>query len=281
MHLTVLTPLARSSAEFQGADRSLPNMKPKGSGVGPSPQPEGLLLPTVFRWRSDSAGARALLTGVLALVAATALAFCGLTLDDVVYQPMRELPGKWVDRHFQSEPFWIAWRASSYVISVELPDTIVPTEDRPVESLDQHYIKRCGQPFPDGVTWSVRHFGRLIAQHSAQIVQWCEDPSLGHALRAEIGTFRTSPGIGYSIQIQAPRWAQADSPSRLPFRLTMGSQSGAGSRFGLPAVISLYLLVSLGIFCVALGGVLAMMERLHVMERLERHLQSRRDSDPD
>ena len=99
----------------------------------------------VLRWYTDSQGVNTLRAGVLALLAAAAVAACGFTLDDVVYQPIRELPGKWVDGHFQSEPFWIAWRASGYVIGLELPDTRVRTEDHPVDELERHFTQRCGQ----------------------------------------------------------------------------------------------------------------------------------------
>jgi hypothetical protein len=114
---------------------------------------------------------------------------------------------------------------------------------------------------------------------TAQKVQWCEDPLLGHALRAEIGTFRASPGTGYFIRIEAPQPAAASAPSRLPLHLLMGSPTDAGSRLGLPAVVSLYVLLVLGVFCLALGGVLIVMERLQIMQRLERRLQDRRDRD--
>lgn len=233
----------------------------------------------VFRWHSDSDGVKALRTGVLALLAAAAVALCGLTLDDVVYQPTRELPGRWVEGHFQSEPFWVVWRASRYVLSAELPDTIVPTEDRAVDSPTHRFTQRCGQPFPHGLSWSVRQFGRVIAQHTGQIVQWCEDPLLGHALRADMGTFRGLPGTAYSIRIEAPPSATANSPSKLPLHLMMGSATAAASPLGLPAVVALYVLLSVGVICVALGGVLRIMERLQIERWLERHLQDRRDGD--
>ena len=234
----------------------------------------------VSPWHSDSQGIKVLSTALLALLAAVALAVCGRTMDDVVYQPVRELPGNWVDGHFRSEPFRIAWRSSGYVVDLELPDTIVPTEEHPVDSSTRHFTQRCGQPATDGVTWSVLRFKRVVAQYTSHTVRWCEDPSLGHALRAEIGSFRARPGTGYSIQIDAPRWATADSSSRVPLRLSMGSQSGAGSRVGLPAVVCLYFLVYLGIICLALGTLLVFMERLQILERLEAHLQRRRDNDP-
>jgi hypothetical protein len=60
----------------------------------------------------------------------------------------------------------------------------------------------------------------------------------------------------------------------------MGSQSGAGWRVGLPAVVCLYFLVFLGTICLALGTVLVFMERLQILERLEAHLQRRRDNGP-
>ena len=232
----------------------------------------------VLLWHGDSDGVKALRAGVLDVLAGAALAVCGLTLNDVLYQPTRELPGKWVEGHFQSAPFWILWRADRYVVSVELPDTFVLTEDL---SSRQHFTQRCGQPFPNGIRWSVSHAGRVIALQTAQKVQWCEDPLLGHALRAEIGTFRASPGTGYFIRIEAtPQRAAANAPSRLPLHLLMGSPTDAGSRLGLPAVVSLYVLLVLGVFCLALGGVLIVMERLQIMQRLERHLQDRRDHDP-
>ncbi len=219
-------------------------------------------LARVLRWHTDSQGVHTLRTGVLALLAASAVACCGFALDDVVYQPIRELPGKWVDGHFQSQPFWIAWRASGYVIGLALPDTRVPTEDHPVDFLDRHFTQRCGQPFPDGVTWSVRHFGRVIAQHTSHVGPWCKDASVAHALRAGIGTFRAWPGPGYSIRIEAPRWAPADSPLRLPLRLSMQTEAGADSDFGLPAIFLLYFLVWLSIICLPVGTVLVIMERL-------------------
>jgi hypothetical protein len=239
----------------------------------------GMRLLRAFLWHCDSDGVNALRTGVLAVLAGAAIALSGLILDDVVYQPTRELPGRWVAGHFQSEPFWILWRASRYVVSVELPDTFVPTEDHSVDS-STHLTQRCGQPFPNGISWSVRHGGRVIAQQTGQIARWCEDPLLGHALRAEMGTFHASPGTGYSIRIEAPPWAPASGRSRLPLHLMMGSPTDAGARIGLPAVVSLYVLLTLGSVCLALGGVLLIMERLQIMQRLERHLQGRRDPNP-
>jgi hypothetical protein len=200
----------------------------------------------------------------------------GLSLNDVVYQPTRELPARWVDGHFQSEPFWILWRSRRYVVSVELPDSFVPTEERTVDAATQHFTQRCGQPFPNGISWSARHVGRVIAQQTAQSMPWCEHPHLGHSLRAEIGTFRASPGTGYSIRIEAPQWAPASGRSRLPLRLMMGSPTDAGSRRGLPAAVALYVLLAIGSICLAVGGVLLVLERLQIPQRLERHLQGRR-----
>jgi hypothetical protein len=60
----------------------------------------------------------------------------------------------------------------------------------------------------------------------------------------------------------------------------MGSQPGAGSRVGLPAVVCLYFLAYLGVICLALGTVLVFMERLQILERLEAHLLRRRGNDP-
>jgi hypothetical protein len=211
-------------------------------------------------------------------MAAAGMPVCGLALDDAVYQPTRELPAKWVAGHFQSEPFWITWRASRYVIGLELPDTRVWTEDHPVDSLDRHYTQRCGQPFPDGVTWSVRHFGRVIARHTSQIAPWCEDVSEGHTLRAGIGTFRAWPGPGYTIRIEPPRWAPAEGPFRLPLRLSMWTQTGGESGFGLPAVLLVYFLVSLGIVGVPLGTALLIMERFRITERFREYLERKRQS---
>ena len=105
--------------------------------------------------------------GALALLAAAALSLCGLALDDAIYQPVRELPGKWVDGHFQSERFWIAGRANGYVIDLEVPDTRVSTLDSEVDLPDQHFTQRCGRPFSEGVTWSLRRFGRVMTQHTS------------------------------------------------------------------------------------------------------------------
>ena len=234
----------------------------------------------ILRWHTDSRGVQTLRGGVLALLAAAALALCGVALKDAVYEPMRELPGKWVDGHFQSEPFWIAWRASGYVIGIEVPDSIVPTQDSPVDSLDRHFTQRCGQPFPDGVTWSVRHFGRVIAGNTGQRLQWCEDPSLGHALRAEIGGFRAWPGTNYTVRIEAPRWASVDSGSRLPLRLSVGSGAGADSNFGVPAISLFYFLVALGFICLPLGAVLMVMEHFHILDRLEDRRRSAESKSP-
>ena len=232
-------------------------------------------------WRhTSSQGVRTLRAGVIALLAAAALLLCALASSDLVYQPVRELPGKWLNSHFQTEPFWIAWRTSGYAISLEVPDTRVATEDRRVDLSSGDFTQRCGQPFPDGVTWSVLHFGRFIAHRTSLIGPWCRDASVGHVLRAEIGTFRAWPGPGYSIRIEAPGWAPADSQSRLPLRLSLETRTGSGSGLGVPASILLYLLVWSGVICVALGAVLMIMERLRVSERLEEHLERRRQSPP-
>jgi hypothetical protein len=59
----------------------------------------------------------------------------------------------------------------------------------------------------------------------------------------------------------------------------MRTEAGADSGFGLPAVFLIYVLVWLGLICLPLGTVLVIMERLQIMERLEEHLQRRRDND--
>jgi len=230
-------------------------------------------------WRhTSSQGLRTLRAGVIALLAAAALVLCALASSDRVYQPVRELPGKWLDSHFQTEPFWITWRTSGYAISLEVPDTRVATEDRRVHLSSGDFVQRCGQPFPDGVTWSVLHFRRVIAHRTSLIGPWCRDASMGHVLRAEIGTFRAWPGPGYSFRIEAPGWAPADSRSRLPLRVSMGPPTGAASGSAVPASILLYLFVWSGVTCVALGVVLMIMERLRISSRLEDHLERRRQS---
>ena len=109
-------------------------------------------------------------------------------------------------RAFQSEPFWIASRASAYTINLELPDTRVPTLDHAVDFPDRHFVQR-----------SVRHFGHVIAQHTSDIGPWCEDASVEHILRGGMGTFRASPGPGYSIRIEARRWtSRADETTIEP-----------------------------------------------------------------
>lgn len=180
-------------------------------------------LPKALRWSTDSPGANVLRTGVLALLAAVTVVLCGLTFDNSIYQPIRELPGKWVDGHFQTESFWITRRTNGYVVDLEIPDTRVPTVDHTVESLDRYLTQRCGQPFPGGVTWSLRHFGRVIAQHTNDNGPWCEDASAEHTLRAGMGTFRASPGVGYSIRIEGPGWAPVKDAPKLPLRLSLRS----------------------------------------------------------
>lgn len=236
-------------------------------------------LPRSLRWSTDSRGVNTLRAGVLALLAAAAVALCGFALDNTVYQPIRELPAKWVDGHFQSEPFWIASRASAYTINLELPDTRVPTADQAVDFPDRHFVQRCGQPFPDGVIWSVRHFDHVIAQHTSDIGPWCEDASVEHILRAGMGTFRASPGTGYSIRIEARRGTPSNDAPRLPLRLSLRTETGQSSNFALAAMLLLYFLVWLGIICLPLGAVLVIMERFQITERLEKYLQSRRDND--
>lgn len=230
----------------------------------------------VLGWHTSSQGGRTLRAGVLALLAATALAVCALASSDLIYQPVRELPGKWIDGHFQTEPFWIKWRASGYAIGLELPDTRVATAD--LDLADGQFVRRCGQPFPNGVVWSVLHFGRVIAHHTSLTGPWCRDASAGHGLRAEIGPFRAWPGPGYAIRIEAPGWAPADSAFRLPLRLSMQMQSQAGPSLGVPLTALLYLLIWSGVMCVALGTALLIMERMRINERLEQHLERRRQA---
>ncbi len=230
----------------------------------------------LFSRRTSSQGRRILCAGVVALFAAAAVFLCALASSDLVYQPLQELPGKWIDGHFQTEPFWITWRMSGYAVGLEVPDTRVATAD-----LDRSkFVQRCGQPFPNGVVWSVLHFGRVIAHHTSFTGPWCRDVSVGHGLRAEIGTFRAWPGPGYAIRIDAPGWAPADSAFRLPLRLTIGAEPGVRPGPGVPVTALLYLLVWSGIMCVALGAALLIMERLRISERLEEHLERRRQSPP-
>lgn len=231
----------------------------------------------LLRQHPSSQGVRTLRAGIFALLAAAALALCALASSDLLYQPIRELPGKWLNGRFQTESFWITRRTSGYAISLEVPDTRVTTEDHQVD-LSGGFTQRCGQPFPHGVTWSVLHFGRVIAQRTSLTGPWCRDASAGHVLRAQIGTFQPRPGPGYAIRIEAPGWAPADSALRLPLRLSMGTESRAG--LGVPASVLLYLLIWSGVICVALGTALMIMERLRIGERLEEHLERSRQSPP-
>jgi len=223
-------------------------------------------------------GMQALRAGVLSLLAAATIALCGSAWHDVLYQPVRDLPGKWVEGRYQSDPFWITRRASGYRIDLELPDTRVRTEDRPVELPRGEFTQRCGQPFPRGITWSVRHFGRVISQHTSHLAPWCEQGSSEHVLRAEIGGFRAWPGPGYSIQIEAPRAIPGESPPGLPLRMSMRSETGGTSEFALPAALLLSLLVWLGVICIPLGTAAMIMERFKIMEGLEERLERRRVS---
>jgi hypothetical protein len=59
----------------------------------------------------------------------------------------------------------------------------------------------------------------------------------------------------------------------------MRGEAGVDSGFGPLAAFLLYFLARLGFIGVALGIVLVFMERLQIMERLEEHLQRRRDND--
>ena len=229
-------------------------------------------LPRALRWSTASRGMNTLRIGALALLAAAALSLCGLALDDAIYQPVRELPGKWVDGHFQSERFWIAGRATRYVIDLEVPDTRVSTLDSEVDLPDQHFTQRCGRPFSEGVTWSLRRFGRVMTQHTSADQPWCEDASVEHALRAAMGSFQASPGPGYSIRIE--------TRERLPLRLSLRTETGQDSGFAVPAAFLRYALVSLGILCLPLGAILMLMERFKIVERLAEHLQRRRDDNP-
>lgn len=230
----------------------------------------------VLGWHTNSQGVRTLRAGVVALLAATALALCALASRDLVYQPVRELPGKWIGGYFQTEPFWITSRTSGYAVGLEVPDTRVATADLEQSNL----VQRCGQPFPNGVAWSVLHFGRVVAHHTSLTGPWCRDAAVGHGLRAQIGIFRAWPGPGYAIRIAAPGWAPADSAFRLPLRLSMQTESKAGASLGVPVTALLYLLVWSGVMCVALGTALLVMERLRVSERLEQHLERRRQAPP-
>ena len=182
-------------------------------------------VPRALRWSAGSPGFNTLRTGVLALLAAAAVVLCGLTLDNSIYQPIRELPGRWVDGHFQTEPFWIASRTNGYVVDLEVPDTRVPTVDHTVDGLDRHFTQRCGQPFAGGVTWSLWHFGRVIARNTNDFGPWCEDASAEHTLRAEMAAFRASPGAGYSIRIEGPGWALTKDAPKLPLRLSLRTAS--------------------------------------------------------
>ena len=94
-----------------------------------------------------------------------------------------------------------------------------------------------------------------------------------------MGTFRASPGPGYSIRIEARRWAPSSDAPKLPLRLSLRTEAGQSSSFALAAMLLLYFLVWLGIICLPLGAVLVVMERFQIMERLEKYLQRRRDND--
>lgn len=194
-----------------------------------------MTLARVFLQRSRTVG-----TYVFAVLALVVFVGAPFWVWDAVYNGTRQLPARWVDGHFESEPFWIFW-PSTYEFFFDLPDTSTPTEEHAVESLGRYWTQRCGQPFPDGITWSVRHKGRIVAQRTRRMESWCEDATLpDHRLAQYIGYFNGWLSPGWSIRVEGPRTVGVNGSASLPVRLSLRPEAMAGWSgwsFALPAAV--------------------------------------------
>jgi hypothetical protein len=223
-----------------------------------------------FPLRTAFHGARILSSGALALLVVLILIPGGERFDNEAFETPRDLPAGWVDGYFESKVFSIFW-PTAYGFSLELPDTSIQTEDQPIDSNGPNWVKRCGQPFPDGVNWSVRHFGRVIQQGHDPIQLWCEYPSRGHTLVQGIGAFRGWPSPGWTIRIEAPRRTPLSASDMRPFRLWLRTSAQEAWTFAIPAALIVAVIALVAVICIPLGLVLLLME--HFESRRRRRLQ--------
>lgn len=202
-------------------------------------------------FRTDSRATNAVRTGGLALGGALVVFVTLSVLDTGVFRETRTLELTWTDGHADSPAFCIGW-PGEYSLSLGLADSSVPTRERSRVFLGGRWTQRCGNPFPAGLTWSVRHGGRIVDQQRVQGDPWCGDPSQ-RELRSGIGSFRARPGSGYSIRVEPVGHASTLNSSRLPLHADVWLQEGSRWDDKFPAVLIGGSLLLFGLASVSLG----------------------------
>ena len=178
----------------------------------------------LFWLRAQSPGGHAVRTGCLALGGVMLFLLAMSVLDTTVLRKTHDLGLTWTDGHADSQSFRIQW-PGEYTFALEVADTGVATRDPLITTGHDHWTQRCGQPFPDGLTWSVRRFGHIIERRTKQLHLWCEDPTRSHRLGVFVGSFHARLGSGYSIRLEPVGGVTAPGAPPVAFRVRVSALS--------------------------------------------------------
>jgi hypothetical protein len=172
-------------------------------------------------------------------------------LDTTVLRKTRDLGLTWTGGgHAESQSFRIPW-PGEYTFALEVADTGVATRDQLITTGHSHWTQRCGQPFPDGITWSVRRFDHIVEQRTKQLPLWCGDPTQSRGLAVFVGSFHARMGSGYSIRLEPVGGVSAQGSQPVAFRVRVS----ASSRWfdGTPILLLFNTLEIFGVVSIVLG----------------------------
>lgn len=212
-----------------------------------------------FHSDTDSPAASALRMGCIALCGTILVYFGAYAFDGYLNTP-REVPGRWIDGDFHSDPFWIFW-GGHYDLFLYVSDTAVATQDHHELTFGHHWTSRCGQPFPTGFTWTVFRRGKRIdEQRYTDERPWCEDISTARAIQTNLGSFRAVPGFGYSVRVASVAPDHSERPP--PLRIATALHPGQGWSFVIPAGLLCALLAVIAAGGIAFGLAAWVWERI-------------------
>ena len=210
----------------------------------------------ILRRCRDSVGFALLCTGVAAIAGSLIVWFGVSSTYNGIHKP-RELRVRWTDGHFETDRVWIPWWAS-YEFHLNLPANSVG-----FAVAGSRTGLGCVEPFPKGVTWSVRHFGRVVDQGTRDAVPWCEDQPdgrQGRTLGVTLGDFQGWPSPGWSMRIEAPRSLSTSIRPQMPLHVWIRTQSTPHLTFSLLLAAATGILWWLGMVCIPLGLLILIIE---------------------
>jgi hypothetical protein len=108
-----------------------------------------------------------------------------------------------------------------------------------------------GQPFPEGLTWSVRRFDHIVERRTAQLPSWCEDATQSHTLRVFVGSFHARLGSGYSIGLEPVDGGNVQSSPQATLRVHVAPLSRWFD--GTPVLLLCDTLEIFGVVSIVLG----------------------------